>query len=163
MSYRNELRIFNHNEHHKGFYNDDNPTDPLYDIKYTDFWDEIDEDSPYYFAHSLLCGSCHIFALSLQRLLNYCPYIIEDKNKGYHAFCQIYKNGTWYYVDARGITSSFDEFMTVARTFIRGEYIIREVSQEDIEEWKNEDYYTEEGYSFAQAIIEKYKECYTLQ
>lgn len=163
MSYRNELRIFNHYERHKGFYNDDNPEDALDKIYYSDFFEEPDnEDFPYDFAHELLCGSCNVFALSLQKILGYQTYIIEDNNNGYHAFCQIYKNGTWYYVDARGITSSFDEFMTVARTFIRGEYIIREVSQKDIEKWKNEDYYTEEGYSFAQAIIEKYRECYVL-
>ena len=77
-------------------------------------------------------------------------------------FCQIYKNRTWYYIDARGITTSFDEFMEVAKKFVSDEFTIRRLTDDDIEEWENECDYNEEAYAFAEAIIEKYKDCYTL-
>ena len=149
---------------HKGFYNDDDFSDELIKIRYTDFFEyPDDEDFPYDSAHSLLRGSCNHFALSLQKKLDYNPYIIHEKNGvGFHVFCQIQKGRTLYYVDARGITSSFDEFMTVAREFVRGEYIIRPVSQEDIDDWAKDSNYDEEAFEFAEAVIEKYRECYTL-
>ena len=77
-------------------------------------------------------------------------------------FCQLYKNRTWYYVDARGITNSFDEFMTVAREFVSDEYTIRPATSEDIEEWEKDSRYNEVAYAFAEAVIRKYQRYYTL-
>ena len=65
-------------------------------------------------------------------------------------------------MDARGITSSFDEFMVVASEFVGDEYIIRPVTLGDIEEWKNDSNYEDEALSFAEAVIEKYKDYYRL-
>ena len=146
---------------HKGFYHDDNITESLGKIKYTDFFDDPDDDDfPYDSAFYLLCGSCNHFALSLKTVLNYTPYIIEGKS--FHAFCQIYKDGTLYYIDARGITSSFDEFMKVAKDFVLGEYTIRTVTSNDIEELEKDSNYNKEAYDFSEAVINKYKEYYTL-
>lgn len=91
---------------HKGFYHDDSITESLSKIKYTEFFDYPDNDDfPYDSAFNLLYGSCNHFALSLKNVFKYTPYIIEGNyNKSFHAFCQIYKTGTWYYIDARGIT-----------------------------------------------------------
>lgn len=165
MTTRGEFRNFNRYEHHKGFYNDNDPEESLLHINYTDFWEFPDDnDFPYYTAHELLCGSCHHFALSLKKALNYNPYIIEGKQGGgsFHAFCQIYKNKKLYYVDARGITESFDEFMDVAKRFVPDEYIIRPVNDNDVDEWESDSNYNKEAYAFAEAIINKYKECYIL-
>jgi len=164
MKDKNALISFGRYGFHKGFYNDENPTESLLNIKYNDFWEFPEDDEfPYYTAYPLLCGSCHLFALSLQKIFNYNAYIIEGKNrKGFHAFCQIYKNRKWYYVDARGITSSFDEFMDIAKTFVTDEYIIRPIDSSDIEEWNQDDNYIEEAYAFAEAVIQRYKECYIL-
>ena len=108
-------------------------------------------------------GSCNHFALSLHNLLGYNAYIIEDINReGVHIFCQIYRYKTWYYVDARGITTSFDEFMNVTKEFVHDEYTIRSLTSEDIYEWENYCDYNQEAYAFAEAIIEKYKDFYTL-
>lgn len=150
-------------ESHKGFYIDENPEKTLLNINYSDFFIEPDDEGfQYSTARSLLCGSCHIFALSLKEILGYTPYIIEGINhRSFHAFCQIYKNCKWYYVDARGITSSFSEFMEVAKTFVTDEYIIRPVNDIDIEEWKKDSKYDQEAFAFAKAIINKFKECYT--
>ncbi len=162
---RNEITVFNRYEYHKGFYNDSNPEKALFDINYTDFFDlPDDEDFFYSSAHDLLCGSCEIFALSLKKFFGYNTYIIEESNNiGFHVFCQIYKDRELYYVDARGITTSFDEFMDVAKQFIHKEYIIRQVNPKDIKEWQTDALYSKEGYAFAEAIIKKYKECYTLE
>ena len=101
--------------------------------------------------------------MALGKVLGYTPYIIQEKNKRrFHAFCQIYKDRKWYYVDARGIISSFDEFMVVASEFVGDEYIIRPVTLGDIEEWKNDSNYEDEALSFAEAVIEKYKDYYRL-
>ena len=150
---------------HKGFYHDKDVKKSLREVEYMDFFEEInDEEFPYDTAEPLLCGSCHIFAMSLKKVLGYNPYIIEGINdKSYHAFCQTYKNGCWYYVDARGATSSFDEFMAVAREFVSDEYIIRQVTSVDLQKWENDrNRYDDEAYSFAEALIKKFKDFYVL-
>ena len=149
---------------HKGFYNDNNFSDSLRRISYGDFFEYPDDlEFPYDSAHELLRGSCHHFALSLNKVLGYSAYIIEGNNKrSFHAFCQIYKNNQCFYVDARGITSSFDEFMLVASEFVNDEYTIRAIESEDIEEWKNASNYHNEALVFAEAVIGKFKECYVL-
>ena len=148
---------------HKGFYNDDDVSKTLLNIEYTDFFEyPDDEEFPYDSAHDLLCGSCNIFALSLQRILGYNAYIIEDNNKGFHMFCQVYRCGTWYYIDARGITTCFDEFLQIAKGFVKDEFTIRRITYDDIAKWEDECDYNQEAYAFAEAVIEKYKECYAL-
>ena len=122
-----------------------------------------DDEFPYDSAHSLLRGSCNHFAVALKNVLGYTPYIIETIDKrGFHAFCQVSRNGRLYYVDARGVTSSFDEFMVVAREFVRGEYTISQATSEVIEEWESGSEYNEEAYAFAEAMIRKYLEYYTV-
>ena len=163
MSNRDSWSSFGDNEWHKGFYNDNSFNESLFSIQYDDFFELPDDDEfPYGSAYLLLCGSCHIFADSLKKILGYTPYIIEQiDRKGFHAFCQVYRNGSICYVDARGITSSFDEFMEVAEQFVKGKYIIRPAEDADLNAAPSEDYY-KEGSDFADAVIEKYKECYTL-
>lgn len=164
MNNRNEFHLFNRCNRHKGFYNDDVPTDSLQGIRYVDFFDEPDdEEFPYYSAHELLCGSCHLFALALNKVFGYNVYIIEGiNNRSFHAFCQINTYKKWFYVDARGITSSFSEFMDIAQTFVTDEYTIRPINDTDLAEWEEDDYY-EEAIAFAKAVINKYKDCYTVE
>ena len=152
---------------HKGFYNVngvDNITDVLLKIRYTDFYpDDYPDDKyfPYDSAASLLLGSCNHFAVALNKVLGYTPYIIETSDRnGFHAFCQVYKNRELYYVDARGMTSSFDEFMVVARKFVQGEYTIKKITQDIIEKWESDSEYNKKAYAFAEAVISKYIECY---
>ncbi len=138
MDKRSELISFGRCAWHKGFYNDKNPEESLRDIRYTDFFVTLpnDDDFVYSDAHPLLCGSCHLFALALSNVLGYTPYIIESKNqKGFHAFCQTYQKRHLFYIDARGATTSFDEFMDIAKIFVHGEFIIREITTQKIEEW----------------------------
>ncbi len=167
MDRKGDLISFSSFGWHKGFYNVDDLddiTDALLNINYTDFFEYPDDDEfPYDSAHSLLRGSCNHFAVALNKVLGYTAYIIESSDRrGFHAFCQVYKNGRLYYVDARGVTSSFDEFMVVAREFVRGEYTIREATQDVIEEWESGSEYNDEAYAFAEAVIRKYIKCYTV-
>lgn len=165
MSRNEELVSFSQFGWHKGFYNNnDNKFTALYDINYTDFFEEPDDDDfPFDSAYLLLCGSCNHFAVSLQKVFGYTPYVIEQKDgRGFHAFCQVYHNGTLFYVDARGITSSFDEFMIIARNFVKGEYIIKPATHEVIEEWECDVDYNEEAYAFAEVVINKFRNYYTL-
>lgn len=101
MGRRGELICFGREryERHKGFYNDADPEKQLCAISYTEFF-ESDDECLYSDAHQLLKGSCHLFALSLSKILGYPPYLIEkiDK-KGFHAFCQVYKNYQHFYVE----------------------------------------------------------------
>lgn len=152
-------------EFHKGFYNDSNPEEALYDINYVDFFDAISDDVNFAYdnAYPLLRGSCHLFALSLSKILGYNSYIIESKDKkGFHAFCQIVRKYQLFYIDARGMTTSFDEFMNVAKDFINGEFVIREITPQDIEAWKRDEIYYEEAIAFAEAIIKKFEKYYCI-
>lgn len=165
MQNRNsELISFSSYGWHKGFYNEADFSDALLDVRYSYFFERPDDDEfPYYSAHELLRGSCNHFAVALQRVLGYTPYIIQDNNgRSFHAFCQIERNRKVYYVDARGITSSFDEFMSVAQEFVKGVFTINEATPEVIEEWDRGGEYNDEAYAFAEAVIEKYKKYYTL-
>lgn len=134
MSERGKLVSFGNYEWHKGFYNDENYTDTLIKIRYSDFFVELDNDEfPYDSAYVLLNGSCNHFAVSLGKIYGYNVYVIQQiDKKGFHAFCQIYQRGQWYYVDARGITSSFDEFIKGVRTFVGDEFTIRLMSDKDL-------------------------------
>jgi len=96
-------------------------------------------------------------------VLGYTPYIIVGKEcNSFHAFCQVYKKRTWFYIDARGATSSFNEFMSVASEFVSGEYTIREATSDIVKDWESGSSYNEETYAFAEAVIRKYRDYYTL-
>lgn len=164
MNRRGDLTSFYRQryEWHKGFYNYSDPEKPLCDISYTDYFRKPDDvNFAYDDAHPLLRGSCHIFALSLSKVLGYKPYLIESKDrKHFHAFCQMRRDHQLFYVDARGATTSFDEFMDVAGDFVPGEFIIREINSQDIEEWKIDEDYFEEALLFAETVIKTFEECY---
>jgi len=163
MSRWGELITFDRGkyERHKGFYNDNDPEKTLCHIRFSEYFTMPDDDNFVYDdAHPLLRGSCHLFALSLSKVLGYCSYIIEGKAGGFHSFCQVYKNHQHFYIDARGVTTSFDEFMDVAGDFVNDEFIVRKITPQDIEEWENNEDYYEEALAFAEAVIRDYEECY---
>lgn len=149
---------------HKGFYNDEDYLKSLQNIHYSDFFEVPDVgDFVYHSAYVLLNGSCNHFAVALSKLNNYNAYIIQpNDSECFHAFCQFYTNKYWYYADVRGITTSFDEFIHGIRGFVGGEFTIRKMSSIDIENWEKEFKYNNEAYSFSEAIINKYSECYLL-
>ena len=79
MSRWGELVTFDRGqyEQHKGFYNDNDPEKTLCHIRFSEYFTMPDDDNFVYDdAHPLLRGSCHLFALSLSKVLGYCSYII---------------------------------------------------------------------------------------
>lgn len=164
MATRGELVSFDFYGWHKGFYNDEDYSKSLLNIHYSEFFEEPEDDEfVYHSAYVLLNGSCNHFAVSLGKIYNYNVYVIQQNDKrGFHAFCQIYKNRQWYYADARGITSSFDEFIDGVRIFVGDEFTIRPMSADDVAEWEKDCKYNDEAYAFSEAVIKKYSECYTL-
>ncbi len=76
-----KLITFERYEEHKGFYNYSEGEKALCNIMYSDFfkYPEDNDEFPYVSAHALLCGSCNHFAMSLSKIFNYNPYIIEEK------------------------------------------------------------------------------------
>ena len=147
---------------HKGFYNDNNAEESLVEIAYTDYFDsEPCDDFAYGDAHAFLCGSCQLFALCLSKIFGYQAYLIESKDTiHFHVFCRVSKENIVYYIDARGVTTSFDEFMEIARIFVPDAYTIREISTLDIESWNCDEEYLEEALAFAEAIIKGHEENY---
>ena len=91
-----------------------------------------------------------------------CSNWVKEKNDvGFHAFCKVYYDKKWYYIDARGITSCFSEVMKVAKRFVTKEYIIRPINSTDIEEWDKGFEYSKEAYAFSEAVIKHFGECYS--
>ena len=70
-----------------------------------------DEDHLTLAAH-LLRGSCQAFAFKIEEILGYKALINEGYNgKGHYVFCQADLEGKIALFDARGVTTSYDEFM----------------------------------------------------
>lgn len=156
---------------HKGYYNEEDCQDILFGIDYSDRpecpKDEDDEEEKASFIWScagfLLQGECNCFALALRDIFGYPLYIMETENKiGFHAFCKVSRNRKSYYIDARGATTSFEEFMTVARLFVGDQYIMRPATTEDVEEWESDDEFYEYASSFSKVFISDHKEYYTV-
>lgn len=127
---------------HKGFYcDDDGRFSGLGDYPYIMNHPEIDEDVAGLTASCYLRGSCNIFALALESELQQPSFIIENASDGrsFHAFCQVCKNGTLFYIDARGVTTSFDELLLVAREFADREFIVRRAGDDDRKNWAQDD------------------------
>lgn len=150
--------------YHKGFYNDKDYEASLQTVKYSDFFiNHEDDEFPYHTAWDLFSGSCYCFAVSLHKLLKYNVYIIEGSNKkSFHAFCQVYKNNKLYYVDARGMTTCFNEFLEGVKLFVNGELVIRKISDEYICNEKADEH-DEEGLKFSEEVIKKYKDYYKFE
>lgn len=127
---------------HKGFYcDDDGKFRGLEKYPYIIDSPEIDEDLAGLTAACYLKGSCNIFALALESVFQYPLFVIENDidGKSFHAFCQVLLNDDFSFIDARGVTTSFDEFLLVAREFIDREFIVRCVSDADRESWAQDD------------------------
>ena len=163
---RNIFRPVNGTEKHKGFYCDDNDFENLREIDCDGHLTQIDDDEEHLTsAECLLRGSCQAFALKVEDILGYKAFIIQEYGgKGHHVFCQATLNGKNAFIDARGVTTSFDEFMEVAGEFVEGPFIVRRINEEDIAEWeRNSDSNShKEHLALAEAVIKANTDCYQL-
>lgn len=161
------MYIFNkmvqNNNFHTGFYENgiENIKKELLEIKSSGDSVEILKNSEcvYYSAEDFLHGICHIFAYALHQKFGY--DILELKsNSGstVHWCCISNYNGKEIYIDVRGVTSDFDEFLFEFYPEIREDFsknIIKNLTNYEIELEKNE-------LKFANEIIEKYYNYYLI-
>ena len=114
-------------------------------------------DNIYYNAHLFLHGICHVFAYALH--LKYGYQILELKNETgsmVHWCCISKYKGKKVYIDVRGITSDYNEFIDEFQPDI-GERPIQNI----ITNLNNyEDEWDAEQLVFANEIISKYKHYY---
>ncbi len=76
-------------------------------INYSEELVENDEHFVFYNADIFRQGVCQLFAYALHKRFRYEVYKIQVE-KGFHVFCKTLDNK---YIDVRGITSSFDDFV----------------------------------------------------
>lgn len=148
---------------HKGFYKNGDVVKSLAAITYeTIMGSAPDEDGVYSDAAVFLMGSCQLFSYALMNAFGYIPYEIRDNSNNIHCFCQSKYQGKRVYIDVRGITSDFDEFLRTSCISHSGEItIIRQgVSKADLfpAEW-DEDF----GLPFARRIVKEYSAHYTVE
>ncbi len=67
--------------------------------------------NPYEDASYFLQGSCELFALALHQEFGFKVYTIPTKIS-FHCFCKSNYNGAEVYIDVRGATTDFNEFIS---------------------------------------------------
>lgn len=108
---------------------------------------------PYDCASNFLMGSCQLFALELNHKYGYQIFEIRQ-NIAVHYFCKTIKNEKDCYIDVRGITNDFSEFLFGTNLSRKDDYTIREAKVVLDDEWDKL------GLKFARKIIESYPEYY---
>lgn len=107
-------------------------------------------------------GSCDIFALALKRRFNYSTWIIKPKGDSatFHVFCITSLKNKKVYIDVRGMTSNFCEFLTNTMFAEKDNYEVSPYDTARIEGLRDE--WAEVGYQYANAIISDHLEYYKL-
>lgn len=123
-----------------------------------DEWKELEH--PYQQLSIFLKGSCQLFALALNKKYGYPVYEITQMDRVIHCFCIKEYNHQKMYIDIRGATSDFEEFMLGVNMIEGKEYSLRLRRSQEDETLNGE--WDDIGYALAQATIEKFSEYYEL-
>lgn len=117
-------------------------------------------------ANDMLHGFCDIFAEILAKEFNpdYKVYSLLSSSDGYlvHCYCMFFDNDKKYYVDIRGITDDFEEFISEFSDFIETEDEQELLNAELIVPWnfnlakQNRDYMM--GTTFEKELVKISKE-----
>lgn len=149
---------------HKGHYLEDDIDDSLCKVENEEYSqiqceDKDAADYLYIYARLFLYSSCHLFALALYEEFKYKTYEIKDhKDRLIHVFCMATYRGQPVYIDVRGITTDFVEFVSAFYIILRDGY---RIVAYDIEGDRGlEEDGDKTGYRFAQSIIKKYRGYY---
>lgn len=99
------------------------------------------------------------FSYALMKKFGYAPYKIKDKNH-VHYFCQASYQKKRVYIDVRGMTSDFGEFLQSSCISADEAITItpQEISDDELFEIEQDKIW---GLPFAKAIIERDKTCYS--
>lgn len=121
----------------------------------------IDESKcEYSDAKVFLQGSCQLFAYALNEKFGY--NIVEIKQGiSCHYFCTLYRNGTHFLADVRGITSDRAIFFSGLSYITDSACVYIEHSKEELLSELREDG-AGFGYCFAKYIIERFPERYDI-
>ena len=122
--------------------------------------ESADAQNVYYDASIFWQGSCHLFALALHKEFGYDVFEIR-KGTSCHFFCQAtYRDGP-VYIDVRGVTASWEEFLAGAYADFHDHDKIIHQDIEETEELNNSnDPYAEGGLAFAKYLINEHPEYY---
>ena len=123
--------------------------------------DEATIDYHYETADIFLHGSCQLFSLALHKSFGYNAYKITWKGRHIHYFCMIDLGKHKIYIDVRGMTTDFNEFvLTFCPGLLHSPYSIEPQNIAEDEILNDEGDVT--GYAFANEIIERYPSFYVL-
>ena len=124
--------------------------------------DEDAADYQYETADIFLHGSCQLFSLALHKNFGYNAYKITWEGRHIHYFCMIDLGKHKIYIDVRGMTTDFNEFvLTFCPGLLHSPYSIEPQNIAEDERLNNEGDLT--GYAFANEIIEKCPSFYALR
>ena len=126
------------------------------------FWKEdLDlEESLYEDARIFLQGSCHLFAYALSECFGYeIIEICNNKCVGNHYYCVTHVDNIPIYIDVRGATGDWMDFIIGAKYIDASDYrLIKHKIEEKYEELNSDG--AKFGYKFAQYIISEHIETY---
>lgn len=112
-----------------------------------------------------LHGLCDVFAAALYNVFKYQTVKITDGHgKLIHAFCRAEQNGRPIYIDARGITSSYEDFISPFADFAEDESLLYHITLSDgrsKKKYAKREYRT--FYENAVLFIRTNKEYYTVK
>lgn len=151
------MRQFSLTEYHKGFYacEGESICQRLRNIEYEKLMGhDASEECGVYDAYDFLQGACNVFAYVLQEVFCYDVFAIKEGEKLIHMFCKTEYQGKRVYVDVRGATTSYDEFI---RGFEKHREEKPTKQNTKMEKWDKADI---ERYEFAKSIIRRFMEYY---
>lgn len=108
-----------------------------------------------------LQGSCQLFAYALNEYFDY--DIVEIRQaRGKHYYCQTSINGVTAYIDVRGMTTNWEDFIFGLKYIqIENDYILLEHSSDELKAELKEPGAVF-GYDFARHILSNYSHCYRI-
>lgn len=115
----------------------------------------------YYYAENFLHSICHIFAYVLHQKFGYDILELQDESGCMVHWCCVsdYK-GRELYIDVRGATTDYYEFLSEFQPSIGKNPLKRKINEKDLVDYADE--WIEEGQiRFANEIIEKYYNYYS--
>lgn len=146
------MKQFNEKHFHKGFYI--NHMGDLDEISFEELMGyESDEEIGVYNASQLLHGVCYLFSYALHEVFDYDAFAIMNNDILVHTFCRSQYENRPVYIDARGATTSFDEFL---QGFVMDS--VWSIERQHLDEvWEDRDM---ERYAFAKQVIRRYMSYY---
>lgn len=116
----------------------------------------------YYSAEFFLHGICHIFAYDLHREFGYDILELKNKSGGMTHWCCVSDyNGKNLYIDVRGATTDYNQFLEEFQPDMGEHPLERIIAEQDLIDI-NDDFEDEEQLKFADNIIERYYNYYSV-